>query len=70
MNDEGKPLACSKCTGLNTRSICYKCWCLETPVPRQYPPPYTVICHWCDGSGKDKTNIEWTCGSCHGDRYE
>ena len=42
----------------------------EIPPPSSYPPPKTVKCHSCDGTGKDRFHPEWTCGSCHGDCYE
>jgi hypothetical protein len=42
----------------------------EIPKPSAYPPPKTVKCYSCHGTGKDITHPEWTCGSCHGDCYE
>lgn len=35
-----------------------------------YPPPKTIKCKRCSGSGKDPLQSDWTCTSCHGDCYE
>jgi hypothetical protein len=41
----------------------------EILKPSGYPPPKTVKCHWCSGTGKEPGK-EYSCIMCHGDCYE